>query len=145
MVGAQTRTGERSLILEAVVKLPEVCARQGKVMSIVWPVVESVKHHEDAVELELLIPSNLLYFKGHFDQAPVLPGVVQIHWAIEFGRQYFRLPETFTGLEVIKFQDLIIPQAQIKLTLHHPRHSNKLSFSYTSFRGRHSSGRIVMK
>jgi 3-hydroxymyristoyl/3-hydroxydecanoyl-(acyl carrier protein) dehydratase len=114
-------------------------------MSIVWPVVESVKQHADAVELGLLIPSNLLYFKGHFDQAPVLPGVVQIHWAIEFGRQYFHLPEAFIGLEVIKFQDLIMPQAQINLALHYHRHNNKLSFSYTSFRGRHSSGRVVMK
>jgi len=93
-------------------------------------------------ELTLQIPISLLYFQGHFDKAPVLPGIVQVHWAEHFGRQLLPVTGRFERLEVIKFQQLILPGDELRLTLRYDEARHKLIFSYNSSRGSHASGRI---
>ena len=88
------------------------------------------------------IPTELIYFDGHFDQSPILPGIVQVHWAEAFGRHYFPISGKFTQLEQVKFQQVIKPETEITLQLNYETGKNKLSFSYSSHQGGHSSGRI---
>lgn len=95
------------------------------------------------VTLALKVPSALAYFPGHFPIHAILPGVVQIDWAIHFGRQYFPLPPQFQKMEALKFQAIIEPEQEISLLLEYRPDTGKLLFSYDSVRGRHSSGRIV--
>ncbi len=59
--------------------------------------------------LELRIPADLAYFDGHFDGAPMLPGVAQIHWAIHFARAQFGVGHGFSRIEAIKFLRPIRP------------------------------------
>ncbi|OUS27094.1 hypothetical protein A9Q99_16060 [Gammaproteobacteria bacterium 45_16_T64] len=96
------------------------------------------------VVLTLQIPENLKYFDGHFDQASLLPGVVQIDWAVHFGRLHFHCEGQFSSLEVIKFKEVIAPNQQVKLTLSFNEDKQKLLFSYASETGACSSGRIVL-
>lgn len=93
--------------------------------------------------LTLIVPASLIYFPGHFPVHAILPGVVQIDWAIQFGRQHFGITGGFQKMEALKFQAIIEPQQQIQLTLDYRLATGKLLFSYDSARGRHSSGRIV--
>ena len=46
--------------------------------------IERDEHH---ATLQLTAPDNLLYFDGHFSGMPILAGVVQLDWAIFYGRQ----------------------------------------------------------
>ncbi|WP_439135535.1 ApeI family dehydratase [Pseudomaricurvus sp.] len=94
---------------------------------------------------ELFIPHNLRYFDGHFDQAPILPGVVQIHWAEHFARTAFAPEGEFLRMEVIKFQKVITPGDTVNLDLTYDSAKNKITFAYHSPRGQHSSGRIVLE
>jgi acyl-CoA synthetase (AMP-forming)/AMP-acid ligase II/3-hydroxymyristoyl/3-hydroxydecanoyl-(acyl carrier protein) dehydratase len=96
------------------------------------------------VLLELTAPSNLLYFDGHFDVAPILPGVVQVEWAIHYGRQYFPLPPQFKGINALKFQQVIQPNQPVRLELLHDTAKGNLQFRYTSEAGQHASGRVVL-
>ena len=95
------------------------------------------------VELELRIAPDLLYFDGHFDNAPILPGVVQLDWAIAFGRRYFDLPPVFSAVHTLKFQQVIQPDTSIMLDLQHDPSKGSLSFRLHSATGQHASGRIV--
>lgn len=93
--------------------------------------------------LALHIPKDLLFFEGHFDQAAVLPGVVQVHWAQTYGRELFAIAGEFLRMEVVKFQKVIHPGEQVELALQFDTKKNKLHFCFDSKRGRHASGRIV--
>jgi 3-hydroxymyristoyl/3-hydroxydecanoyl-(acyl carrier protein) dehydratase len=96
------------------------------------------------VLLEISAPPNLLYFDGHFDVAPILPGVVQVEWAIHYGRQYFSLPPRFNGINALKFQQVIQPDTPVQLELLHDAVKGSLQFRYTSEAGQHASGRVML-
>ncbi|GAB1261607.1 ApeI family dehydratase [Aurantivibrio plasticivorans] len=88
-------------------------------------------------------PKDLVYFDGHFDQAAVLPGVVQLTWAEYYGRGHFKFQGKFSHLEAIKFQNVIVPEQRVSLTLRYEAEKGKLHFRFESDSGRHSSGRFV--
>lgn len=94
--------------------------------------------------LRLVVPPDLAYFSGHFPTAPVLPGVVQVDWALSLGRQLLDLPPRFVGMEVLKFQQLVRPGDQIQLHLRFDRERGKLYFAYRNATAACSSGRIVL-
>lgn len=111
----------------------------------IWPEVLAENADNDRVELQLHIPSDLDYFQGHFPNAPILAGVVQLHWAVEYSKQKFSLTELeVKNIEVLKFQVVIIPGQKLNLSLTQ-KSQNKIVFSYTSDKGQHASGRIVLE
>ncbi|MDB5857123.1 MAG: hypothetical protein JWQ76_812, partial [Ramlibacter sp.] len=94
-----------------------------------------------AVSLDIV--PQLRVFDGHFPGAPVLPGVVQLDWAIQFGRQAFPLPARFLRAEQLKFSLPVLPPLQLELALEWDDAVRQLKFSFSSQRGLHSSGRLV--
>jgi len=94
--------------------------------------------------LRLAVPPDLAYFSGHFPTAPVLPGVVQVDWALSLGHQLLDLPPRFAGMEVLKFQQLVRPGDEVQLHLRFDRERGKLYFAYRNDTAACSSGRIVL-
>ena len=94
--------------------------------------------------LRLAVPPDLAYFSGHFPTAPVLPGVVQVDWALSLGHQLLDLPPRFVGMEVLKFQQLVRPGDEVQLHLRFDRERGKLYFAYRNDTAACSSGRIVL-
>lgn len=113
-------------------RLPELVARQ---------------QEGDALLLSLFIPANLYYFDGHFPGRPVLPGVVQTHWAVHFGREHWGDLGDFSGLEAVKFQQVVTANQTLLLRLEYQPDKGKLYFTYISGSVdepiAHASGRIV--
>ncbi len=95
------------------------------------------------VLLALTVPNDLLYFDGHFDGAPILPGVVQVDWALSYGRKYFSLPSDFIGMQALKFQRVITPGMSFQLALQHHVEKSALTFTLISKEGKHASGRLM--
>jgi 3-hydroxymyristoyl/3-hydroxydecanoyl-(acyl carrier protein) dehydratase len=91
----------------------------------------------------LTAPAALYYFDGHFPGSPILPGVVQLDWAIHFGRLHFALPPSFCGVNALKFQSVIVPDTPLYLELLHDPAKGSLQFRYFSDAGPHSGGRIL--
>jgi acyl-coenzyme A synthetase/AMP-(fatty) acid ligase len=108
--------------------------------------IECQMHHSDQhAVVELIAPSDLLYFDGHFRNMPILAGVVQIEWVIGFGRRCFDLPPFFRAIQALKFQRVISPKLPITLELVHDPVKSCLSFKITSHLGPHASGRIIFR
>jgi acyl-coenzyme A synthetase/AMP-(fatty) acid ligase/3-hydroxymyristoyl/3-hydroxydecanoyl-(acyl carrier protein) dehydratase len=95
--------------------------------------------------LQLAVPPDLAYFSGHFSQTPILPGVVQVEWALSLGQQLMGLPTKFTGMEVLKFQQLLRPGDEVQLHLRFDPLRSKLYFAYRNETATCSSGRILLE
>ena len=114
-------------------------------LALLQPNVLAIRHTGDAdqVILDLHVPSELAHFPGHFPNLPILPGVVQIDWAIRYSSEYFPLTGQFVALEDIKFLSITLPDARIQLTLKWDAKNMRLTFIYATSEKKHSSGRIV--
>lgn len=110
-----------------------------------WPDVLGQELTDGRLTLECRVPTELIYFDGHFPNNPILPGIVQTHWAEYYGRQILSVKGDFTSLEAVKFQQVIPPESHVTLTLKYDKNKNKLIFQYQSKRGVHSSGRICFR
>jgi acyl-coenzyme A synthetase/AMP-(fatty) acid ligase/3-hydroxymyristoyl/3-hydroxydecanoyl-(acyl carrier protein) dehydratase len=108
-----------------------------------WPEQTVLQRDDRSVILQLHVPPDLLYFDGHFPGAPILPGVVQVDWALALGRQYFDLPAHFRALQALKFQRVVTPGATLTLELDNDTQKNALAFRLHSAGGQHASGRIL--
>ncbi|WP_036665415.1 hypothetical protein [Paludibacterium yongneupense] len=110
----------------------------------VLPQVLTERCTDDAVLLSLLLPAAAPCFDGHFPGFPVLPGVVQIHWAMLFAQAKLGVAGTFQSLEQIKFTDIVEPGAGLTLHLMWDADRRRLSFDYRADGRKASSGRIQL-
>lgn len=111
---------------------------------VVEPIVAEHRIRADGAEIELVVPHDLHFVRGHFPGAPVVPGVVQIKWAISLAQRYLAIGDGFTAMENVKFQHVMTPKARVTLTLEYASAARKLYFSFASADARYSSGRIVL-
>ena len=93
--------------------------------------------------IDLIVPKNLIYFDGHFPGTPVLPGMIQVGWAIHFAAKLFGNIGEFRRLDKLKFHNVIQPDEAISLNLRWDKQLYSLSFRYSRDMLAHSSGRIV--
>ncbi|MCG9754468.1 thioester dehydrase [Shewanella insulae] len=99
---------------------------------------------EDGVEWQLRIDADLPYFEGHFPEQAVLPGVTQLDWAVQLGASEFGYAPKVQSLEVLKFQQLILPGSEVQLKISLNRAKHKLTFAYYQGEQRFGSGRICL-
>jgi len=95
------------------------------------------------VVLDLHVSELVEHFSGHFPGLAILPGVVQIDWAITFARQYLPVSGDFSSLENIKFLALILPDTMLQLSLKWDAQAQRIDFSFASGKRKYSAGRIV--
>ena len=96
-----------------------------------------------ARELALRLPLDLACFADHFPALPVLPGVLQLQWALAFGAERFGTPRACRRMEMLKFQRLLRPGDRPVLRLRHDDTSRRLHFAYLLDGAEASSGRFA--
>lgn len=98
----------------------------------------------DEMELDLAIDADLLWFQGHFPDFPILPGVVQLDWALDLARRYLGL-ELHAGRQFqVKYKAGIFPGDHLTLKLVHNRQKNRLAFEYLRNGAICSSGQVAI-
>ena len=96
---------------------------------------------EKSIALQLFIPKEIEYFQGHFPDAPLLPGVVQVDWAISFACEFLGVTKKeILSIEQVKFSKAILPEREVTLSLQ--LEVNKLNFKYFHKDNVYSSGKI---
>ncbi|KQY90629.1 AMP-binding protein [Pelomonas sp. Root1444] len=106
------------------------------------PAARVLKREPLSATLRIDIEARYPGFDGHFENQPVLPGVVQLDWAERFARELFALQPAFAGLEQLKFQQVIRPGSTVELTLTVNADGSELRFALASERGPHASGKL---
>lgn len=95
------------------------------------------------VTLQITIEPDLFWFQGHFDTFPLLAGVAQIDWVMHYFAQYIRDDLQFNGIQQVKFQQPIVPNDVITLTLDAPS-DTLLTFEFKADATK-SKGKIRLK
>jgi 3-hydroxymyristoyl/3-hydroxydecanoyl-(acyl carrier protein) dehydratase len=113
-------------------------------MSVTEPSVTSERRTALSAEIAFVVPEDLAYFRGHFPGTPVVPGVVQIKWALDFARDKLSVAGEFRGMEALKFQNVMGPGAHVTLTLEWAPDKHRLRFAFASGAARYSSGRLLL-
>lgn len=91
------------------------------------------------------VPYDLAIFDGHFPTIPILPGVVQVDWAVELARAHLQIAGRFKGIAATKFRRLVRPGMSLDLTLEHRRESGELRFEYLLGNALASIGRVLFR
>ena len=97
---------------------------------------------QGTADFDLTLSPDLLAFQGHFPGDPILPGVVQVDWAVHFGTLAFGPLGAFHSIEHLKFMDPIRPREAVRLTLVRDPAQGSLRFSFTGAKGRKASGTL---
>lgn len=107
------------------------------------PDVISVQHEGHRCVLALHVPMNCKWFVGHFDEAPILSGVAQMDWVMTLAQRYLGLNQKFSGIQALKFQQVIKPGTELEMALEWDPSKQVLRFEMAGG-SRYSSGRIIL-
>ena len=108
------------------------------------PIIRHTQRTEDGVELSLHVPPALAYFRGHFPGFAILPGIVQIDWALMLARDFLSVPENAAVAMRVKFARPIQPGMDLQLTLDYSSARRLLHFEYRDETWTYGSGRIEL-
>jgi 3-hydroxyacyl-[acyl-carrier-protein] dehydratase len=106
------------------------------------PVILAQRVDAACSELELGIEAGNPWFEGHFPGQPILPGVVQIGWAVHFANALHGLGPAVANLEQIKFKRPIFPGTRLTLRLTPSADGKKLRYEYRDADSVYSSGTL---
>ncbi len=107
------------------------------------PLVVKRKRDKDFASFTLCFLNNSNFFKGHFDNFPILPGVVQLFWANFFTNIAFKLDCHCGQLRKIKFSNIIRPAKIIELEL--TKTQSGINYIYKDENRTYSSGLLPLK
>lgn len=109
-----------------------------------FPKILSWQHKDPDTHLVLEISPEYRCFTGHFPGNPVLPGIVQVHWAVIASCALFEFENRPCEIKQLKFKNVVIPPRVIDLVLFRSA-ENEVQFDYSSFHQLHSQGRLIFK
>lgn len=108
-----------------------------------WPEVRATHADGDhALRLELRVAPNVSWFDGHFPGHPVLPGIVQLHWAVGFARAAWPGLDGARGVQNLKFRQPVLPGSELSLRLDLDPDTRTLRFGFGASGQPCSTGRV---
>jgi 3-hydroxymyristoyl/3-hydroxydecanoyl-(acyl carrier protein) dehydratase len=106
------------------------------------PEIIAESRNGETITFLLRVPPDLVHFAGHFPGLPILPGIVQVDWAIRLARRYLPALECSQEISNLKFLALVRPDAVLTLRLDYDAIHSTLQFNYRDDERACSSGRI---
>ncbi len=104
-----------------------------------YPRLKSADIESARGRLTLEVGEDMAWFKGHFPAIPVLPGVVQLHWAVRAAQTLFDFQGPPIRVARLKFQKVVMPPALLELQLDRAG-PNQVNFIFQCQQDTHSKG-----
>lgn len=112
-------------------------------LNLSLPLILDESRDEESIIYKLYFYRNCNFFKGHFKDFPIVPGVCQLFFAILFSKWAFNINFEGGQLKKIKFSNVIKPDREIDLLL--AKTKNGITYSYYQGDTTYSSGLIPYK
>lgn len=107
-----------------------------------FPRVLSIHDEPPATRLCLDVTEDLPCFQGHFPGRPVLPGIVQLHWAVLVCRALYGFDQVPQQVKRLKFKNVLVPPRTVELLVTR-KGEYEAQFRFSSDGDQTSEGRIV--
>jgi 3-hydroxymyristoyl/3-hydroxydecanoyl-(acyl carrier protein) dehydratase len=96
---------------------------------VLAPLAVTVRMQTDTeAELAFRLAPELAFFRGHFPEHPILPGVAQAHLAVLFSERLWNFRPEHADLSRVKFRRILKPLDDVVLKL--SRDEKRVRFSY---------------
>lgn len=89
------------------------------------------------------VPLDLVYFKGHFANFPLVPGVVEMQWVMDKISAYFGEEKLISRIDNLKFQKFLRPNDELELRLKFDAIKNRMAFQLKTEGEMCGSGLVV--
>lgn len=117
----EDRQGKRLLGVLRAKFLPQADEKMGEMLAAS---IES-----DRAELSLRLPESLIWFRGHFPEKPILPGIAQTHMAVQWAECLWGFSPSNATVTQLKFRRILQPGNVVHLQLTREA-SGRLIFAY---------------
>jgi 3-hydroxymyristoyl/3-hydroxydecanoyl-(acyl carrier protein) dehydratase len=107
-----------------------------------FPRVLSIRDEASATRLCLDVAEDLSWFRGHFPGQPVLPGMVQLHWAVLVCRALYGFDDAPQEVKRLKFKNVVVPPRNLELLVTR-KGAHEVQFRFSGDGEENSEGRIV--
>ena len=92
-----------------------------------------------------IVPLDLAYFGGHFQQFPLVPGAIEIQWAMNLAKKFYGENWQIDRIENLKFQQFIRPNDLVTVRLLGDKEKNRIQFNISVGEKNCAGGRIKIK
>ena len=79
-----------------------------------------------------------------FPSSPILPGVTQVNWVMDYASAFLGLDKVFYGMDVVKFQRPLLPGEIVNVQIDWLKEKHRLVFRYSLGDAVASSGKIIL-
>lgn len=90
-----------------------------------------------------IVPLDLIYFKGHFTNFPLVPGVVELQWAIAKIPELLGRSIEIERIDNLKYQQFLRPNDEVELTLTWDEAKKRVKFQLKSNNEPCASGLVI--
>jgi hypothetical protein len=87
---------------------------------------------DDHVLLEFSVPPESAYFRGHFPEYSILPGVAQFEMVMRMASRYLGTGIHISGFKRIKFSAIVRPGIPLRMKLNHRTEKQELCFEISN-------------
>jgi len=96
------------------------------------PELVDEKRSARRLERTLRVPADLTFLEGHFPSFPVVPGVVQLRWALRLAAELLGHEPRLASVEALKFRELLRPGDAFRATVELSAPGDAFQFSLWS-------------
>lgn len=104
------------------------------------PIICGLKKSDCGADMEMFFAAESAYFNGHFPMAKILPGAVQLHFAVNFAVKFFNETGSLKRVKRLKFSNIIRPREIVSLSI--KKSGNSFEFLYSK-KGRPCSSGVL--
>jgi hypothetical protein len=123
-------------------KLPQARVRSLFETARQDPLMKGETRGTRRIERILEVPEDLVYFRGHFEDYPVVAGVVQLRWVMDAARELLGESPRVGAIEALKFPDPLLPGQPFALSVEFAREGTSLHFRLWKGRLTFATGRL---
>ena len=94
--------------------------------------------------LHLRVPEDLAYLEGHFHEAPIVAGVCQLKWVIDYIEMHSGSPVVIEAMEAVKFHRPLLPRQHFVMALSYDPATPAWHYQLYAPEQHFASGRLIV-